>query len=777
MSTIHPRRIRRISFLLVCAVLLALLTAPAALAAATKLEGVVTDAGDGWPASYINVDVRYWNGVIWLQELGTLAGSSGRFSVDVTPRTYRVALTDLSGRYVNEVFHNAASLDSGTDLPVAAGSTVVFAEQLVRTVPQISGRIVDSVNGDPIWAIEIAAFKYNPATTGWDKVATRLTRGDGRYAFAGLADGTYRLRYQDLDMDNAGAFMTEWYDNAADLNAAKSLTVTAASRLTADAVLHEIPGIIGTVTDNMSSAPIGGVYVKAVDAASDNFAGSAYTKPDGSYAIYGLSTGTYHVKFEPHWPVNGYNERWYHGKADASTADVVNVTSGATTSHIDDTLVHQFASLYGTVKSSTTGTGLGNVGVSAYHWDGTRWAYVDGTQTDDAGKWTLYGMLPDTYRIYFRPYNDIAWIPEWFDDKSEATATNVAYNGINSVAADATIAHVVSPVKRLAGSDRYETAVAIARAFSDHNGDRSWKAGDWLQPVHEIVIASGESRAAADPLAASSLCTLHNAPLFLVSAGRTPASVIAAVREIATANGNITIHVVGGTASVPDARINEVKAAVAVAGKTATVNRLASSGDRYDLAAAIARHVWEHGGYGCDRVLIANGADPDKFFDALALSTISAGQGVPILLVKSNSVPAATSNALWHLQPKTIVVGGGPTTVSNAVVSALGAERWYGANRYSTAATIATKAMEKDWMIGSQVAVASALPDALTGGAAVGRWGGALLLVKPTALPAETGNWIEAHDADSLGAGYVLGGTTSVNATTYNSVKSKIAVP
>ncbi len=214
------------------------------------------------------------------------------------------------------------------------------------------------------------------------------------------------------------------------------------------------------------------------------------------------------------------------------------------------------------------------------------------------------------------------------------------------------------PVERVASSDRFTTAVSIAReAYTDPADPSAWP------DVRHVVIASGEDRAAADPLAASGLCGWHDAPLFLVSSTSVSTQVKQAIKEIVDDNGTVTIHIVGGPVSVPDARYNEITSYVGGTGML-TKDRILSTGGRYELAAAIAGRLM---GGSPGRALIANGADSTKFFDALALSPISASMHYPILLVSENEVPAATEKALSDLGKPMLIVAGGPATISDDV--------------------------------------------------------------------------------------------------------------
>jgi hypothetical protein len=281
--------------------------------------------------------------------------------------------------------------------------------------------------------------------------------------------------------------------------------------------------------------------------------------------------------------------------------------------------------------------------------------------------------------------------------------------------------------------------------------------------VSDVIIASGEDRAAADPLAASGLSwAYHGAPLLLVSSTSSPAAVRTALTQIRTASGApITLHIVGGTGSIPAARVAEL---VASAGPGSTAERVLATGTRFDLAAAIAaRMKAQRPGDFPARALIANGADANTFFDALSLAPISAATGAPVLLVTRTSVPAATSNALTTLGLSERWIAGGTGTVSEGVSSALGLgvgspNRLAGATRYDTSVAIANKAVSAGWLSAVNSAFVGAVPDAMAGGAALGHRGGVVLASSRTALPAASATFLSAHKA-TLDMPWVLGGT------------------
>jgi putative cell wall-binding protein len=323
-------------------------------------------------------------------------------------------------------------------------------------------------------------------------------------------------------------------------------------------------------------------------------------------------------------------------------------------------------------------------------------------------------------------------------------------------------------VVRVADDTRFSTAVAIART-----GWGGPSGSDWSGTTH-VVLASGDDRAAADPLTASGLCWAYDAPLLLVSADFTPREVARVVGEMADDNPGqqVIVHIVGGLVSVPDERYGEL--ARHVGAERLRKDRVRATGDRYDLAYGIAQRVRSaNGGVAPETVLVANGADPTTFFDALALSPITAANGYPIALVADDTIPAQTQRVIDESGPSRVIVGGGPRTVSERVRASLGAERWYGSTRYSTATRIAGNAVSRGMLDSTYGGVAAKLPDALTGGAMMGRSRGALLVTEGDSLTSVTGSWLGGH-SDTFDTCYVFGGHRSVEPPVLDQIEDRL---
>jgi len=190
---------------------------------------------------------------------------------------------------------------------------------------------------------------------------------------------------------------------------------------------------------------------------------------------------------------------------------------------------------------------------------------------------------------------------------------------------------------------------------------------------------------------------------------------------------------------------------------TTVIQRLAG-GDRYATAAAISR---SHFGGGAATVFIATGA---SFPDALAGSPAAARANGPILLTSRSELPAATTTELLRLRPSKIIVLGGSSVVGAGVATALASYagsvvRWSGPDRYATAAAISKSAFAPGVPV-AYIATGTTFPDALSGGAAAGRSGGPILLVKQGELPASTAAELARLKPSRI---VILGGASAVS--------------
>jgi putative cell wall-binding protein len=290
---------------------------------------------------------------------------------------------------------------------------------------------------------------------------------------------------------------------------------------------------------------------------------------------------------------------------------------------------------------------------------------------------------------------------------------------------------------RIAGTDRYLTAVAISEAAFPNGAPG-------------VVITTGLNY--PDALAGASLAYLTG-PVLLVGAKMSQA-----VKDEITRLKPERAVILGSTKVVSATIESYLK------GKGITVQRFGGA-DRYATAALIAREtakIW--GSEFWKTAIIATG---ENFPDALAASPMSAVMGMPILLVKRNAVPAATKAMLTELGITETFLCGGTSVINAAVEGQLPSPyRRGGANRYQTTAMIADH-MWMNWGMGVEyfaLATGENFPDALVGGAFTGAYGGVLYLTPPDALHSEVVIRIE-RDHDRLKWVDVFGGKSVVYPT------------
>lgn len=390
----------------------------------------------------------------------------------------------------------------------------------------------------------------------------------------------------------------------------------------------------------------------------------------------------------------------------------------------------------------------------------------------------MYGFTPDTTDVTLDPYDAFSGSAlgiEEFYLAADGTATDTYYLDIYNFGEMDTpytltwevISRSPATVTRLGGNTRYDVAENAANAAF----------GDYAK-ITDIIIASGADGAVADPLCAAGLAGAYNAPLMLVQPtlinGHTNTQTERVIEKIKTANGGgVNIHVVGGTAWIPNAVYNRLYSLKG----TGTCERITGS-DRYSLSLNMARRA--------DAVLRANG-DPDgvpfvmiaagdnsaAFYDALAASPISYYNVAPTILARKTGLSSPAISALgatgtFKDQPSWLISNS--NYLSNTVGAQAGAVGRIvgssaGTNRYTAAGHIANFA-QGWWLLDNvNAGVANKLPDALTGGVALGNMGAPLLYTGATTLEQDNTGTYLYFKRGGLDSVYILGGTGSVSNT------------
>jgi len=302
-------------------------------------------------------------------------------------------------------------------------------------------------------------------------------------------------------------------------------------------------------------------------------------------------------------------------------------------------------------------------------------------------------------------------------------------------------------IGRLAGSTRYATAVAIAKdAFPGWRG------------VKNLVLVSGADNHQPDALTAAGLAGAYNCPLLLVPTNSLDADTRAA---IASMPKGVAVHIVGG----PNAVTARVKKLVARISRVKSVGRTYGA-DRYATGAAVALKMKAVLGTRMPRrVLLANGASAALLLDPLIASTVSYRMRFPVLLLRSSKVPSATHKALVKLKLSTRYIVGSAAAVSEGVRLSLGVSsgnRIAGADLPGDATAFASRARAEGWLPGPTVGFAANVPDAIAGGAYMGRKSGPMLLVLPDAIPQTTQDYASTNKS-TIAGGVIFGNAGEVS--------------
>jgi|GEM_PF-1452317 len=355
---------------------------------------------------------------------------------------------------------------------------------------------------------------------------------------------------------------------------------------------------------------------------------------------------------------------------------------------------------------------------------------------------------------------------------------------------------------RLAGSDRYETAVAISR---ERFADAMLDGALGLDNLSTAVVASGQNY--PDALAGSFLAGVVNGPILLTRASTLPTVTADELRRLAPDR----VIVLGGAGAVSDDVLAQISALFPAAEKP-TVTRSAGP-DRIDTAVQIAAdgaalYASESGGTLPGGCIIANARN---FPDALSASSAAAGGLLPILLTDADALDQRVEGAMTSLGVRDAIIVGGTGVVSSAVenrlASLLGDDhvvRLAGEDRYETSATFAA------WLAGMPagtttvgtpdtpdlmpaaraldfgVATGGNFPDALAAGPSCGRGtvshpAAPLLLTPPTSTSAWILNagqlpsgssyleraWALSSDGEVIGESYIFGGSSAVSDSTW----------
>lgn len=236
---------------------------------------------------------------------------------------------------------------------------------------------------------------------------------------------------------------------------------------------------------------------------------------------------------------------------------------------------------------------------------------------------------------------------------------------------------------RLAGSDRYETAYAVAEQMKLNKGESKFK---------NVVVASGDNY--PDALSGNYLAFTKNAPMLLTNQYEVD-NTAEYIKNSIEPNG--TVYILGQTSAVPASLEQKLRGI--------NIKRIGGS-DRFETNLLILKEARVHG----EELIVCSGLN---FPDAVSASAANR----PILLA-DDKLSVSQKNYLSTIDPLKVYFIGGDKAVPKAVRDEFTGNtvRLAGSDRFETSRLIAENLFPSHQ---DRVILASGLnfPDALVGGA------------------------------------------------------------
>ena len=265
-------------------------------------------------------------------------------------------------------------------------------------------------------------------------------------------------------------------------------------------------------------------------------------------------------------------------------------------------------------------------------------------------------------------------------------------------------------ITRLWGNNRFATALQVAATVN-------------TQGKGNVVLTVGYNF--PDALAAGTLAVQKNAPILLLD--RTAAESMSTLQKAASIAGSGgQIYLVGGT-GVIGAEFRQALVQLGIHSRQITQ---IGGQDRYATSALVADQ--EEAAPGTP-VFIASG---DNYFDALAVSSLAAEKGYPLLLVNKNTLPSSVSEYLQQDQPSEAILVASPGNISASLRPALEAllpgkvKVVAGDSIYGTEAMLLSQFAPHPKAV--YLATGADYADALTGSVPAAQHGAPLILLDPT---------------------------------------------
>ncbi|MGO9457588.1 MAG: carboxypeptidase regulatory-like domain-containing protein [Acidimicrobiales bacterium] len=329
----------------------------------------------------------------------------------------------FQARYYNGTAQGTGEIGLAKDVTVTSGGHTTAVGAALPAGGAISGKVT---NASSVGLQNVCVTAFSGETA--QPAAVTLATGD--YTIPGLnPSNAYDLYFSAVSCEgHTQNYLTQWYDGSATQTSATPVTVKVGVTSSGkNATLAAGGEIEGTVKAASGGALLGTICVTAVPGFGGTNA-EATTASNGTYALMGLATAKYQVRFFAtgcNGKTQNYLPQYYPGTATSTGATALTVVAGNPPLTTKNASLLTGGSFTGTVKAATGGATLATICVYAYT-SGTE-EEVGSAKTSSGGTYTVVGLNSGKYSAEFSPCgNPGNYLSQWFKDKSsEVTATPV----------------------------------------------------------------------------------------------------------------------------------------------------------------------------------------------------------------------------------------------------------------------------------------------------------------------------------------------------------------
>jgi len=348
---------------------------------------------------------------------------NGRYGIQKLPSgIFKVYFAGPSGGgFIPEWYNNKSGFFSATEVVVQAPNWTMDIDAQLALGGTLSGTVTSAATGAGIQYVGVNILDLNGAGIRYG--STDIL---GAYGIDAVRPGQYKVMFSPSLYPSDTNLAPRFFNGAAKFADAAIVTVSSGATISnINAQLGAGGRITGTVTAAASGASAQAAGLESVRVwATDKdglFSAQAETAADGTYALAGLASTDYYVRFDK----PPYVSQFYNGKYGQATADLVAASAGGTVPGINATLV-KGGTISGTVRNVSS-QGVANVMIRIYDAQGLATDLY--AVSDGSGQYSV-ALPAGSWKVLFHAYwTEDNCASQWYSAKygfQQADAVTVA---------------------------------------------------------------------------------------------------------------------------------------------------------------------------------------------------------------------------------------------------------------------------------------------------------------------------------------------------------------